>query len=83
MGSLFLVGPSSTRADTVVANAMTRKVNERDTKTFPKCYVVRNGKRNEQKLHIQKHTDLGAMTKFQQIMVAKQWLRHQSWHPSQ
>ena len=23
------------------------------TKTFPKCYVGRNGKRNQQKLHIQ------------------------------
>ena len=34
------------RADTVVANAMTKKVNEQDTKTFPKCYVGRNGKRN-------------------------------------
>ena len=66
MGSLFLVGPSSTeperdicsfqlcctliystvpsstRADTVVANATTKKVNEQDTKTFPKCYVGRN-----------------------------------------
>ena len=37
--------PSTTRADTVVANAMTKKVNEQDTKTFPKCYVGRNGKR--------------------------------------
>ena len=76
MGSLFLVGPSSTepeqdscsfqlcctliyptvpsstRADTVVANAMTKKVNEQDKRTFPKCYVGRNGKRNQQKLHI-------------------------------
>ena len=74
MGSLFLVGPSSTepeqdscsfqlcctliyptvhlstRADTVVANATTKKVNEQDTKTFPKCYVGRNGK---QKLQLQ------------------------------
>ena len=24
-----------------------------DTKTFPKCYVGRNGKQNQQKLHIQ------------------------------
>ena len=24
-----------------------------DTKTFPKCYASRNGKRNQQKLHIQ------------------------------
>ena len=24
-----------------------------DTKTFPKCYVDRNGKRKQQKLHIQ------------------------------
>ena len=77
MGSLFLVGPSSTeperdscffrlcctsiyptvpsstRADTVVANATTKKVNEQDTKTFPKCYVGRNGKRNQQKLQLQ------------------------------
>ena len=37
----------------VVANATTKKVNEQDTKTFPKCYVGRNGKRNQQKLHIQ------------------------------
>ena len=74
MGSLFLVGPSSTepeqdscsfqlcctliyptvpsstRADTVVANATTKKVNEQDTKTFPKG---RNGKRNQQKLQLQ------------------------------
>ena len=35
--------PSSTREDIVVANAMTKKVNEQDTKTFPKCYVGRNG----------------------------------------
>ena len=27
--------------------------NTQDTKTFPKCYVGRNGKRNQQKLHIQ------------------------------
>ena len=80
MGSLFLVGPSSTepeqdscsfllcctliyptvfsstRADTVIANhlnATTKKVNEQDTKTFPKCYVGRNGKRNQQKLQLQ------------------------------
>ena len=31
--------PSSTRPDTVVANATTKKVNEQDTKTFPKCYI--------------------------------------------
>ena len=77
MGSLFLVGPSSTeaeqdscsfqlcctliyptvpsstRADTVVANATTKKVNEQDTKTFLKCYVGRNGKRNQQKVQLQ------------------------------
>ena len=76
MGSLFLVGPSSTepeqdscsfqlcctliyptvpsstRADTVVANATTKKVNKQATKTFPKCYVGRNGKRNQQKLQL-------------------------------
>ena len=64
MGSLFLVGPSSTepeqdscffqlcctlifptvpsstRADTVVANAMTKKVNEQDTKTFQYVMLV-------------------------------------------
>ena len=45
--------PSSTREDTVVANLMTKKVNEQDTKTFPKCYVGRNGKQNQQKLHVQ------------------------------
>ena len=45
--------PSSTREDTVVANAATKKVNEQDTKTFAKCYVGRNGKRNQQKLHTQ------------------------------
>ena len=38
--------PSSTREDTVVANAATKNVNEQDTKTFPKCYVGKNGKRN-------------------------------------
>ena len=35
---------SSTREDTVVANAKTKEVDERDTKTFPKSYVSRNGK---------------------------------------
>ena len=64
MGSLFLVGPSSTepeqvscsfqlcctliyptvpsstRADTVVANATTKKVNEQDTKTFQNVMLV-------------------------------------------
>ena len=45
--------PSSTREDTVVANATPKKVNEQDTKTFPKCYVGRSGKRNQQKPHIQ------------------------------
>ena len=29
------------------------KIYVQDTKTFPKCYVGRNGKRNQQKLHIQ------------------------------
>ena len=60
----------TTRTDTVVANATTKKVNEQDTKTFPKCYVGRNGKRNQQKLHIQVcglltiHNEIkGAMTK--------------------
>ena len=77
MGSLFLVGPSSTEpeqdscsfqlccsliiqlylhpleADIVVTTAMTKKVNEQDTKTFPKCYVGRNGKQNQQKLQLQ------------------------------
>ena len=60
---------ASTRADTVVANATTKKVNEQDTKTFSKCYVGRNGKRKQQKLHIQVCGSLktqrnqGAMTK--------------------
>ena len=45
--------PSSTRADNVVANATTKKVNEQDTKTFPKQYAGRNGSRNQQKLGIQ------------------------------
>ena len=44
---------SFTREDTVVANATIKKVNEQDAKTFSKCYVGRNGKRNQQKLHIQ------------------------------
>ena len=35
--------PSSTREDTVLANAPTKKVNEQDT-NIPKCYVGRNGK---------------------------------------
>ena len=47
---IYRTVPSSTRADTVVANAMTKKVNEQDT---PKCYVGRNGKQNQQKLHLQ------------------------------
>ena len=50
---IYRAVPSSTREDTVVANVTTKKVNEQDTKTFPKCYVGRNGKRNQQKLHIQ------------------------------
>ena len=29
-----------------------------DAKTFPKCYVGRNGKRNQQKLHIQVYGSL-------------------------
>ena len=36
--------PLSTREDTVIANATAKKVNELDTKTFPKCYVGRNDK---------------------------------------
>ena len=50
---IYRIVHSSTREDTVVANAMTKKVNEQDTKTFPKCYVGRNGKQNQRKLHIQ------------------------------
>ena len=50
---IYRTVPSSTRADTVVANATTKKVNEQDTKTFSKCCVGRNGKRNQQKLYIQ------------------------------
>ena len=37
---IYLTVPSSTRADTVVANATTKKVNEQDTKTFPKCVML-------------------------------------------
>ena len=58
--------PSSTREETVVANATSKKVNELDAKTFSKCYVGRNGKQNQQKLHIQVHVWIGikgAMTK--------------------
>ena len=36
---IYATVPSSTREDTVVANLTTKKVNEQDTKTFPKCYV--------------------------------------------
>ena len=43
---------SFTREDTVVVNATTKKVNERDAKTFPKCYVGRNGKRNQQNIQV-------------------------------
>ena len=50
---IYQTVPSSTRADTVVANATTKKVNEQDTETFPKCYVGRNSKRKQQKLRIQ------------------------------
>ena len=32
---------------TVVAYATTKKVNEQDMETFPKCCVGRNGKRNQ------------------------------------
>ena len=41
------------REDTVVTNATTKKVNEQDTKTFSKCCDGKNGKCNQQKLHIQ------------------------------
>ena len=82
MGSLFLVGPSSTepeqdscsfqlcctliypsvpsstRADTVVANATTKKVNEQDTKTFPKCYVGRNAKRISAKTTVTRYKNI-------------------------
>ena len=44
--------PSSTRENTIVANATTKKVNELDTKTFPK-QDGRNGKLNQQKVHVQ------------------------------
>ena len=49
---IYRTVPSSTREDTVVVYATTKKVIEQDTKTFPKCYVGRSGKRNQQKLHI-------------------------------
>ena len=49
----FMVYLLWTVLDTVVANATTKKINEQDTKTFPKCYVGRNGKRNQQKLQLQ------------------------------
>ena len=45
---IYQTVPLSTREDTVVANATTKKVNEQATKTFPKRYVGRNGKRNLQ-----------------------------------
>ena len=57
-GLIYQTVPSSTREDTVVANATTKKVNEQGTKTFPKCYAGRNGKRNQQKLHIQVYGSL-------------------------
>ena len=70
---IYRTVPSFTKEDTVVANASTKKVNEQDTKTFPKCYVGRNGKQNQQKLHIinfykcvdrSRHNGIkGAMTK--------------------
>ena len=52
---LYFDVPSSTRADIVVA---TKKVNEQDTKTFPKCYVGRNGKQNQQKLQLQRYKNI-------------------------
>ena len=70
--------PSPTRADTVVANATTKKVNEKDTKTFPKCYVGRNGKRNQQKLQLQGKCNVVGMAeqiskkhRYQVIMSSK------------
>ena len=54
----------------VVANATNKKINEQDTKTFTKCFVGRNGKRNQQKLYTytcvdrSRHNGIkGAMTK--------------------
>ena len=66
---IYRTVPSSTREDTVVANVTTKKVNEQDTKTFPKCYVGRNGKRNQQNYTYKcvdrsRHNGIkGAMTK--------------------
>ena len=37
---IYRTVPSSTREDTVVANATTKKVNEQDTKTFPNVMLV-------------------------------------------
>ena len=45
---IYRTVPSSTRDDTVVPNATTKKVNEQDTKTFLRCYFGRNGKQNQQ-----------------------------------
>ena len=37
---IYRTVPSSTRGDTVVANATTKKVNEQATKTFPNVMLV-------------------------------------------
>ena len=39
---IYRTVPSSTKEDRVVANSTTKKENEQDTKTFPKCYNGRN-----------------------------------------
>ena len=47
--------PSSTRADTVVANATTKKVDEQDTKTFPMLVGMASEISKNYSYKIQKH----------------------------
>ena len=58
MKSFLLEHPPRTEEGAIIVyclytTASVEMIHKQDTKTFPKCYVGRNGKRKQQKLHIQ------------------------------
>ena len=66
---IYRTVPSSTRADTVVANATTKKLNEQETKTFPNVMLVGMASENSKNYtykcvdHSRHNGIKGAMTK--------------------
>ena len=52
-GNLFTLFTLRTQIRTPSGKMLLTFHSRQDTKTFPKCYVGRNGKRNQQKPHIQ------------------------------